>query len=34
MGHDLPPRFIDRINELVVEHVRGADGDRDRTAAA
>lgn len=34
MGHDLPPRFIDRINELVVEHVLGADDDRDRTAAA
>lgn len=34
MGHDLPPRFMDRINELVVEHVQGADKDRDRTAAA
>ena len=34
MGHDLPPRYIDRINELVVEHVQVADEDRDRTAAA
>ncbi len=34
MGHDLPPRFIDRINALVVEHVERADAERERTAAA
>jgi pimeloyl-ACP methyl ester carboxylesterase len=34
MGHDLPPRFLDRINDLVVEHLQGADDTRGRTAAA
>ena len=34
MGHDLPPRFMEQINTLVVQHVQDADDERGRTAAA
>ncbi|MBI1394274.1 MAG: alpha/beta fold hydrolase [Alphaproteobacteria bacterium] len=34
MGHDLPPKFLDRLNDLLIGHFRSVEADAARDAAA